>query len=212
MESPISIRSVVCNSSLFQNYLRPLRALRGWRERQYADHAPSFIKEALLKKHGVPGAQWVETGTYLGRTTDFLKGISPKVFTIEPGPQLYQNAAKRFEGSNVEVLKGVSEEVLPSLLPQLSGDVNFWLDGHYSKGITFQGSQDCPIEGELEAIAAYATNFKKMSILIDDVRCFLPENADYPDYPSVDALVDWARGHKFDWRIEHDIFVMRNWR
>lgn len=212
MVKPTSIKSAVSKFSVFRDYLRPFRAIRGWRNRQYSDNAPRFIKEAVLRKHCVLGAQWVETGTYLGKTTEFLMGFSPEVFTIEPESRLYESAAKRFKNSNVEVLNGVSEEIFPELLPQLGGDINFWLDGHYSAGITYQGAKDCPLEDELDSIETNLSNFGRISILVDDVRCFLPENDGYPDYPSVDYLVDWARGHNFDWRIEHDIFVMRNWR
>lgn len=48
-----------------------------------------------------------------------------------------------------------------------------------------------------------------MLILIDDVRCCLPQNLDYPDYPSIDFLVDWARRMRLQWRIGHDIFIMQ---
>ena len=62
---------------------------------------------------------------------------------------------------------------------------------------------------ELSAIENNFSNFDKLSILIDDVRCFLPSNVDYSDYPSIDYLVDWARRMNVCWRIEHDIFIMQ---
>ena len=75
-------------------------------------------------------------------------------------------------------------------------------------GVTFQGEKDFPVEDELAAIKSNLPNFTKVVILIDDVRCFL--SASEYDYPSLDDLVDWAREQKFSWRIEHDIFIMRN--
>ena len=94
------------------------------------------------------------------------------------------------------------------LLPTLSGSINFWLDGHYSAGATFKGLKDCPVEEELMAIESNIANFNDLSILIDDVRCFLPSNVTHSDYPTTDYLVDWARRMNLFWRIEHDIFIM----
>jgi len=186
--------------------------MKDWHKRQYDVPAPQVVKQEVLRRHGVVGAQWVETGTFRGKTTKFLLSLAPKVFTIEPEPSLFRDAKKLFRDTGAEVLNGVSEEIFPQLLPTLSGDVNFWLDGHYSAGVTFQGDKDCPVEEELNAIGAHLSQFSRISILIDDVRCFLPQNGETGDYPSIDHLVDWARQHGFDWQIEHDIFIIRNWR
>lgn len=188
--------------------LADLPGLLRWRGRGYLDHAPQCVKECVLLAHGIPGAPWVETGTFRGTTTAFLLRHFGKVYSIEPEPRLFARVAKRFAGKPVELFNDVSETVLPDLVARLSGDCNFWLDGHYSAGDTFKGKKDCPVEDELAAIAANLGRLGRVAILIDDVRCFLPANADYPDYPSVDVLVDWARAHGFDWRIEHDIFIM----
>ena len=161
-------------------------------------------------KYGVPQAQWVETGTFLGENTDFLSNSYSFVYSVEPEKELYKNAMKKFLNQNVELFNGVSEDVMPSLLLRLKGDINFWLDGHYSAGVTFKGNKDCPVEEELIAIKNNLLNFTKVSILIDDVRCFLPTNTNYSDYPSIDFLVDWARVNNFNWRVEQDVFVMRN--
>ena len=190
---------------------RHFRALSDWQKRGWSDHAPQFVKQAIFEKYSIDGATWVETGTFMGRTTRFLASLSPKVYTIEPAPKLFKRAKRRFRNTHVHVLKGTSEEIIPALLPKLSGDICFWLDGHYSAGQTHKGPTDCPIEQELAAIAANLGNFGKVSILIDDVRLFLTSETTYADYPSVDYLVDWARAQDFEWRIEQDIFILRNW-
>lgn len=191
------------------SFLADLPGLMHWRKRGYLDHAPQGVKESVLLAHGVPGAPWIETGTFRGTTTTFLLRHFGKVYSIEPEPKLFAKAAKRFAGKDVELFNDVSETVLPDLLPRISGDCNFWLDGHYSAGVTFQGSQDCPVEDELAAIAGHLDRLGRVSILIDDVRCFLPSNTDYPDYPTLDRLVDWTRAHGLEWRIEHDIFIAK---
>lgn len=190
-------------------FIQTQRSMSEWRKKDFLDNSPQFVKQKVFLKYGIKDAVWVETGTYLGTTTNYLSGLFPHVYSVEPEAKLYEAAYKRFKGRNVSLLNDVSENVFPSLLPKLSGNINFWLDGHYSAGITFKGEKDCPVEDELIAIEQNCDNFNKISILIDDVRCFLPNNSLYTDYPSIDYLVDWARRMNFQWRIEHDIFIMQ---
>ena len=193
------------------NILSNVKPLAKWRKREWSDQAPSFVKEAVFSKYAIPDATWVETGTFQGQTTRYLAAMSRMVYTIEPADQYYNAAVEAFKGTHVEPIHGTSETVMPDLMPRLSGDVCFWLDGHFSGGDTFHGLSECPVEDELAAIDAHLERLGKISILIDDIRCF-PSRADpQSDYPSVDLLVDWARAHDFEWRIEHDIFIMRNW-
>jgi len=193
-----------------RKFLVELLQMQQWRARGYLENAPQLVKQNLFVKYGVPQAQWVETGTFLGETTDFLSNSYSFVYSVEPEKELYKNAMKKFLNQNVELFNGVSEDVMPSLLLRLKGDINFWLDGHYSAGVTFKGNKNCPVEEELIAIKNNLLNFTKVSILIDDVRLFLPTNTTYSDYPSIGFLVDWARVNNFNWRVEHDVFVMRN--
>ncbi len=181
-----------------------------WKKRGFLESSPQLVKQNVFKKYGIKDAPWIETGTYLGLTTNYLSKLFPHVYSIEPEPILYANACRRFKGKNVTLFNDVSENVLLSLLSSLNNEsnINFWLDGHYSAGITFKGNKNCPVEDELEAIEKTFDNFDKIVILIDDVRCFLPTNTVYSDYPSIDYLVDWARRMNLRWRIEHDIFIM----
>jgi hypothetical protein len=134
-----------------------------------------------------------------------------KVFSIEPEPALFAAAKKLFKCvEHVAILQGLSETVLPALLPTLDGDVNFWLDGHYSAGITFQGPSDTPILDELACIGRNLGRFRRIVVLVDDVRCFVDRQGQYSGYPSLDSLVDWARANELSWHIEHDIFIAGN--
>jgi hypothetical protein len=181
-----------------------------WKKNGFLGSSPQLVKQNVFLKYGIRGAGWVETGTYLGTTTNYLSKLFPHVYSIEPEPNLYASACKRFMDENVTLFNDVSETVFLSLLPTLRGDINFWLDGHYSAGFTFKGNKTCPVEEELAAIEKNFDNFKKVAILIDDVRLFHSSNSDHADYPSIDYLVDWARRMKMSWRIEHDIFIMQN--
>ncbi len=190
--------------SLWRGYIN-------WGERGYAAPSPHFIKQAVLLRNAFSNAQWVETGTFLGQTTKELSKHGSFVFSIEPEPTLYENAIRHFKTyPNVKILKGLSEEVFPSLLPCLSGKINFWLDGHYSAGITHKGPQDTPIIDELAHISNNLHRFDKVCVMIDDIRCFNPELDDYSSYPSLNALVDWANQNSLSWHIEHDIFIAKS--
>lgn len=184
---------------------------REWEQRLYASPSPADIKRSSLRRIGFPDAVWVETGTFLGDTAAFLSAEAKFVYTIEPEQTLYHKAAQRFAGSSkVTPIFGLSEEVFSTLLPTLSGIVNFWLDGHYSGGVTHQGPTDCPVREELQNIETNMNRFSKVAIMIDDIRCFDPSIPAYADYPSLDYLVDWARKNHLRWGIEHDIFVAKS--
>ena len=183
-----------------------------WEEKQFAAPSPDLIKRQCLLRNGIADACWIETGTYLGETTDLLRQHSKRVISIEPEPTLFQNAQAKFAGiTNVEIINGLSEEVFPQLLPTLTGDINFWLDGHTSLHNTFQGPLDTPIVEELNCISANLAHFGKVAILIDDIRLFKGEVVHYGPYPPLDFLVDWAREHRLAWHIEHDIFIAKNY-
>lgn len=194
---------------MVRNALFHLKSLIGWIRRGFCDPLPQMLKESLLLRHGVKGAVWIETGTYLGQTAKFLAQHAPTVYTVEPSTNLFHRAKNLFDGSNVIVVHGISENVLPGILLNLRGACNFWLDGHFSEGVTFQGPTDCPVVEELNAISQCQKNLGSISILIDDVRCFQGGRSPVKDYPSLDYLVDWARSNNFSWVIESDIFIMK---
>lgn len=191
-------------------FISGIRDCLQWSKRGYAAPSPYFIKQGCLLRNGLPDATWVETGTFLGQTTQLLAKHGTQVYSIEPEPKLFARARTLFsQCGNVEILNGTSEEVFPTLLPRISGDVNFWLDGHYSAGITFKGPQDTPILDELECISRNINNFGRICVLVDDIRCFNPRLPEYATYPSLDTLVVWATRHKLDWHIEHDTFIAK---
>ncbi len=157
------------------------------------------------------GALWIETGTFRGDTAQFLSEISQRVITIEPDETLFAMAQKRFESTpTVTCIRGTSEEVFDDVCSAISGPVNFWLDGHYSSGKTFQGDIDTPIEFELGVISRYVEKLRPFSVFIDDVRCFATSDPMFVDYPSVDYLVRFALEHGLEWSVEHDIFIARS--
>ena len=195
--------------NLFRKIAPTIWSFFNWKKRGFNGHAPQYVKKEIFKKYGIPNAVWIETGTFLGDTTAFLTKISKKVYSIEPSAELFEKAQRRLKNTNAEIINDISENVFPLLLPKIQfKQVNFWLDGHYSAGATFQGPKNCPVVEELASIQENLNSFDELVILIDDVRCFDEKNFDYPDYPSLDYLVDFCRKNNFYWMIEQDIFIM----
>lgn len=175
-----------------------------WVKGNFAPPSPFFVKKKVLLRHAAKKGVWIETGTYLGDTSNFLSKNFSHVYTMEPSEELYLICKSRFQKeSKVTVIHGSSEDVMRPLLKSLRGDVNFWLDGHFSSGKTFQGEINTPIEKELAFIKEIMKNFTKIVIFIDDVREF----GRAKDYPSLDFLVAWSKENGFFWSIEHDIFI-----
>lgn len=179
-------------------------------DRNFELPCPNSIKNSVLLRNGFADGIWVETGTYLGDTTEVLSKSAPMVYSIEPSQALVEKARARFaHHENIHILHGLSETELPKLLSQdqlRNATVNFWLDGHYSAGVTHQGPQETPIIEELQAIEKNLSQLKQVAIFIDDIRCFAPNSP----YPTLDYLVNWANSHQLAWHIEYDIFVAKS--
>ena len=180
-----------------------------WMRRGFASPSLQKVKMRVLERRGIPNTNWIETGTYLGDTSRVLSKLGTKVLTIEPQGELFLNAKRKLSKlNNIEFLHGTSEECLDVAILKLSGEVNFWLDGHFSGDVTFKGATLSPIQFELETIEKHLTRFNRTTIFIDDIRVFpVRENSD-SDYPTVGWLIDWALRNGFDYTIEHDIFIM----
>jgi hypothetical protein len=150
---------------------------------------------------------FVETGTFFGDTSAFAKLFSSKVVTIEPSTELYGAAVKRFASSNpmVEVINAPSEIALPEVVKRLDGDVTFWLDGHYSGGITFEGEQHSPLLDELECVGPHLPRLGAVTVLVDDIHAC----GTNPGCPPIATVLKWADIHQLSWQIEHDILILR---
>ena len=124
----------------------------------------------------------VETGTYLGDMVEAQQNRFEKVYSIELSKKLFQRAIKRFKiHSHITILNGDSGIVLNKLITEIDKPALFWLDGHYSGGITAKGEKECPVLEELETILKSDLYH---IILIDDARLF---NGTH-DYPTLDEI------------------------
>ena len=198
---------------LFDNNFR-IPEFTQWRESNFSSPVPKILKLEVLKRWGGLSV-WIETGTFKGDTTLALSKFSSHVYTIEPDFSLYSQSSNRLKAiENVTVIHGLSEEILIGVLNRLVleevRDISFYLDGHFSGGITHKGPIDTPIREELSLIGQQLKYFQEVTVLIDDVRCFNPENPENSDYPSLKFLVDWSVNLDLYWTIEYDIFIATN--
>lgn len=125
----------------------------------------------------------IETGTYLGDMVYAMRHKFNKIISIELSNDLSVAARVRFRNySHIDILSGDSAVLLPVQVDKLSGPCLFWLDGHYSGGITAKSSTETPILTELNSI--FAHRLKNHVILIDDASCFDGSH----DYPTLQEL------------------------
>lgn len=114
---------------------------------------------------------FVETGTYLGRTARWASGHFKEVYTLEASENLWRQAkTAHADRPNIRFIHGHSGEFLHKVLADIHAPTLFWLDGHWSSGVTYGKNDECPLLDELDAIRAKGgDNY----IFIDDARLFM---------------------------------------
>lgn len=148
----------------------------------------------------------VETGTYLGDMVFACLPSFSKIISIELSQDLYTRAKNIFqENCHVTLINGDSGKMFRTLIPSLNSPCLYWLDGHYSSGITARGSKDTPILEELNCIGI-SQHSAQSAILIDDARCF-DGIGDYPSLEEIQQLcLDFFPQHSF--LVSHDIIFI----
>lgn len=121
------------------NLLRRTPEILHWLRSGGSGVAPHPIKMMVvggyLRQFSID--EFVETGTYLGDTLGYIAKSGIRCTSIELSRGLHEAARKRFNGyRNVRLVQGDSGQKRPELLKEINKPVLFWLDGHYSAGIT----------------------------------------------------------------------------
>ena len=150
---------------------------------------PHRIKQQILEGYAANfGTRiLIETGTFMGDMLYAMKSHFDRLISIELSPELANKAKTRFiKFSQIEILNGDSGKMLKSVLQDISQPTLFWLDGHYSSGVTARADLDTPIVAELQTIFSHPVD--NHVILIDDARLFNGTD-DYPTIPELQAMV-----------------------
>jgi hypothetical protein len=114
---------------------------------------------------------FIETGTLFGDTVQAMAGMCASVISVELDPVLHARSRQRLRRlPNVHLYLGDVIAELPKILSSLAEPAVFWLDAHYSGGITGRGSIDDPILESLRQIRSH--RIKNHLIFIDDARTF----------------------------------------
>ena len=80
---------------------------------------------------------FVETGTYYGDTVASLYKYFEETYSIELNRELFEMAQKRFKKKkHIHIIYGDSGKELGNLMTRINTPTLFWLDGHYSGGVT----------------------------------------------------------------------------
>jgi len=165
---------------------------------------PHLIKQLTVKrfqkKYKIQTL--VETGTYLGTMINASKNIFKNIYTIELDKLLYIRAKKKFaKFKHIHVLFGDSTIVLSRLLRQIHEPCLFWLDAHFSEGITTKGNLTTPIAKEIRSILNHRV--RTHIILIDDASLFIGKN----NYPTIKKLKTYTlkKYPQVSFKIENDI-------
>jgi hypothetical protein len=189
---PQSIKTFLINKK--QN-----KIFKKWKQDGCSIPPPHDIKRLIIRRFQKKYEYKVliETGTFRGDMVEAQKTNFKKIISIELGIELYEKAKQRFANDkNVLIIQGDSGKVLPSVLDNITEPVIFWLDGHYSSGVTALGDKECPIFEELNAIF----NSKRLNhvLLIDDARLFNGEG----DYPTIEDLTKYIRSKNENYKVE----------
>jgi hypothetical protein len=191
MDAVQAIKHFLKNTWLYTFYkIRKDKKLYNiWLQSGKSAPPPHLVKQMVIKEYfeKFKTPIFIETGTYLGDMVYAVKDIFDCIYSVELDVDLWRNACARFtKAKNIIIVHGDSGEMLGRILDSIAKPCLFWLDGHYSAGVTAKGELMTPIQKELTCIFSHPLS-KHHIILIDDARLFTGEN----DYPSIQLLGDW---------------------
>jgi predicted O-methyltransferase YrrM len=138
----------------------------------------ALFREMVAKLH--PYAL-VETGTYLGTTTEFMAQTGLPVYTIEANPRSFGFVRVRFWRTyNITLICGDSRTALRKLLRDdlSSHTLFFYLDAHWN--------DDLPLAEEIDIVFGRCP---MAVVMIDDFQVPSDPGYDYDDYGAGKALI-----------------------
>jgi hypothetical protein len=128
----------------------------------------------------------VETGTYRGETTAFLRRVSSlPVFSVEHNDYFFRIGSRRFRGDpGVHIVQADSRHALRSWASdgKLAGLTLFYLDAHWS--------EDVPLRDELSIIDQ---GWVEWVAILDDFKVPDDPGYAYEQYPNASLELDYLR-------------------
>ena len=167
---PSSLRNAIRS---WRNKLIRHSAIARWEKRGRPLPPPHQVKQMVVESYKATSGYTVlvETGTCLGDMVDAEKKCFDHIYSVELSEKLWKDAKKRFRRyKHIDILQGDSRKVLGDIVSHLDQPAIFWLDAHYSGGITARADKDCPIFSEIDAI--FSSHPLNHIFLIDDARHF----------------------------------------
>jgi len=170
--------------------VRKKQALLPWEREGKPIPPPHIVKQwtirELAEKFGLKVL--IETGTFYGDMVEAMKNHFSRIYSIELSNELYAKAKQRFAGDDrIKIIHGDSGIELRNVIVALDQPALFWLDGHYSDGVTAKCDKDTPIYEELAHI--FNDQEREHVVIIDDARLFGTD----PAYPSIDELTGFIK-------------------
>lgn len=146
----------------------------------------------------------IETGTYLGDMVYAQRKNFREIHSIELSEQLFQKFKRKFaKYKHIRIYQGDSASQIKEVLKKVQSPALFWLDAHYSAGITAKSNQNSVALIEIASI--FQTGLRHV-ILLDDARCF----NGYDGYPSLNEINFMIKNHNISYtmKIENDIVIL----
>lgn len=178
---------------------RGKQQVQNWEQSGRPSKTPHLVKEqAVLNFANKFSIQiLIETGTFKGDMISACRNRFAKIYSIELDKSLHEQAKLRFKKfKHINLLEGDSGLVLPQIMKQINQPCLFWLDGHYSGGITARGKIDTPISQELNCILNHQV--VNHVILIDDAHEFTGQNG----YPKIEDILLFINQNYLHLKIE----------
>ncbi|HBS26847.1 MAG TPA: hypothetical protein DD827_06945 [Gammaproteobacteria bacterium] len=171
--------------SSFIKKIRFQHAYKRWLKKGSPPPPSKRIKQYIIEQYQQQNncQTFIETGTFRGDMITAQLDNFERLYSIELSDELYNAAKQAFANQNkVHLLQGDSGIRLIEVLNDIIGVPLFWLDGHYSGGVTALADKECPVDEELATIIA--SSLDQFVLLIDDARMFVGEQG----YSTIDEI------------------------
>lgn len=188
----LNLKNTLLKSGLVRPFMPFVRAYKylKWVLSGKPAPVPQFLKRSFIREQAKKYKLqvFIETGTFMGDTVDYMKNYSQDIYSIELDNDLYNKAKDRFSNyKHIKIIHGDSGKLLGEILSKIDSPCLFWLDGHYSGEGTAKGKSETPIIIELEHICNHTYKTQHL-ILIDDAREFNGTNG----YPTLKFLSEFV--------------------